>query len=33
MALLDTVEVKHHQCLMYNLLKSSAFFKKGYNHE
>ena len=29
----DTVEGKHHQCAMYNLYNSDAFFMKAYNRE
>ena len=33
MGFFDTVEGKHHQCTMYNLYNSAAFFKAMYNHE
>ena len=29
----DTVEVKHHQCMMDNHYNSAAFFKSVYNNE
>ena len=33
MDLLDTVEGKNHQCVMYNIYNSSTYFKAAYNHE
>ena len=33
MEFFDTVEEKYHQCAMYNLYNSDAFYKAAYNYE